>query len=96
MSEKVGRLGRGLQRVNLLSYGRENLRESNVLPMTKRSKRFESVFNAKSKRFECLSSFLKYLFGQKLARFCCFSPQFFTLYIIPFSKQNQTKTEPEV
>ena len=31
MSEKVGRLGRGLQRVNLLSHGRENLRESNVL-----------------------------------------------------------------
>ena len=30
MSEKVGRLGRGLQRVNLLSHGRENLRESNV------------------------------------------------------------------
>ena len=32
MSKKVGRLGRGLQRVNLLSEGRENLRESNVLP----------------------------------------------------------------
>ena len=32
MSEKVGRLGRGLQRVNLSSHGREKLRESNVLP----------------------------------------------------------------
>ena len=32
MSEKVGRLGRGLQRVGLSSHGRENLRESNVLP----------------------------------------------------------------
>ena len=53
-----------------------------------------------SKRFECFSSFLKYLFRHKLASFCCFSQQFFTLYclwvIIPFSKQNQTKTEPEV
>ena len=32
MSEKVGRLDRGLQRVDLSSQGRENLRESNVLP----------------------------------------------------------------
>ena len=32
MSEKVGRLGRGLQRVDLSSHGRENLPESNVLP----------------------------------------------------------------
>ena len=32
MSEKVGRLGRGLQRVDLSSHGRENLRGSNVLP----------------------------------------------------------------
>ena len=52
-----------------------------------------------SKWFECLSSFLEYLFCHKLASFCCFSQQFFTLYclwviIIPFSKQNQTKTEP--
>ena len=52
-----------------------------------------------SKWFECFSSFLEYLFCHKLASFCCFSQQFFTLYclwviIIPFSKQNQTKTEP--
>ena len=32
MSEKVVRLGQGLQRLNLSSHGRENLRESNVLP----------------------------------------------------------------
>ena len=32
MSENVARLGRGLLRVNLSSHGRENLRESNVLP----------------------------------------------------------------
>ena len=32
MNEKVARLGRGLKRVNLLSHGRENLQESNVLP----------------------------------------------------------------
>ena len=32
MSEKVERLGRGMYRVNLLSHGREDLRESNVLP----------------------------------------------------------------
>ena len=31
MSEKVGRLGRGLQRVEVSSYGRENSQESNVL-----------------------------------------------------------------
>ena len=40
MSEKVGRLGRGLYRVNLVPHGRENLQESNVLRdgffMTKR------------------------------------------------------------
>ena len=30
MSEKIGRLGPG-PRVNLLSYGRENLQQSNVL-----------------------------------------------------------------
>ena len=54
-----------------------------------------------SKRFECFSSFLKHLSFHKLASFWCFSQQFCTLYrlwviIIPFSKQNQTKTEPEV
>ena len=32
MSEKVGRLGRGLYRVNLLSQDKENLWQSNVLP----------------------------------------------------------------
>ena len=32
MSEKGGRLGQGLQRVNLLLHGRENLHESNFLP----------------------------------------------------------------
>ena len=32
MSEKVGRLGRGLEIVDLLSHGRENLEKSNVLP----------------------------------------------------------------
>ena len=31
MSKKVGRLGRGVSRVNLLSQGRENLREINFL-----------------------------------------------------------------
>ena len=31
MSEKVGILGRGLQRVEVPSYGRENSQESNVL-----------------------------------------------------------------
>ena len=31
MSEKVGRLGRGLQRVEVSSYGRENSLESIVL-----------------------------------------------------------------
>ena len=54
-----------------------------------------------SKRFECFSSFLKYLLCHKLASFCCFPQQFLTLYciwviIVPFSKQNQTKSEPEV
>ena len=54
-----------------------------------------------SERFEYFSSFLKYLFRHKLAIFCCFSLQIFTLYcpwvsIIPFSKQKQMKTEPEV
>ena len=54
-----------------------------------------------SERFEYFSSFLKYIFRHKLASFCCFSLQIFTLYypwviIIPFSKQKQTKTEPEV
>ena len=43
---------------------------------------------------------LRYLFCYKLACFCCFSQQFFTLYclgvIIPFSKEKETKTEPEV
>ena len=53
-----------------------------------------------SERFEYFSSFLKYIFAI-LASFCCFSLQIFTLYypwviIIPFSKQKQTKTEPEV
>ena len=32
MSEKVGKLGRGLLRGDVSSYGRENLQESNVLP----------------------------------------------------------------
>ena len=32
MSETVGRLGRGLWRVNFSSHDRENLQESNVLP----------------------------------------------------------------
>ena len=32
MSEKLGRLGRGLYRVNLLSHDKENLWQSNVLP----------------------------------------------------------------
>ena len=32
MSEKVERLGRGLQRVEVSSYGRENSQESNALP----------------------------------------------------------------
>ena len=32
MSEKVGRLGRGLERVDVLSRGRENLQGNNVLP----------------------------------------------------------------
>ena len=54
-----------------------------------------------SERFEYFSSFLKYIFGYKTARFCCFSLQIFALYhpwviIIPFSKRKQTKTEPEV
>ena len=62
------------------------------------------VFNTKrgtSERFEFFSSFLKYIFRHKLASFCCFSLQIFTLYyprviIIPFLKQKQAKTEPEV
>ena len=54
-----------------------------------------------SERFEYVSSFLKYIFRNKSASFCCFPLQIFTLYypwviIIPFSKQKQTKTEPEV
>ena len=54
-----------------------------------------------SERFEYFSSFLNYIFRNKLASFCFFSLQIFTLYypwviIIPFSKQKQTKTEPEV
>lgn len=32
MSTKVERLGRGLQRVEVSSYGRENSQESNALP----------------------------------------------------------------
>ena len=32
MSEKVGRLGQGMKRVDVSSHGRENLQESNVLP----------------------------------------------------------------
>ena len=32
MSENVERLGRGLQRVDVSSHGRENLQEANVLP----------------------------------------------------------------
>ena len=32
MSEKVGRLGRGLQIIDISSHGTENLQESNVLP----------------------------------------------------------------
>ena len=53
--------------------------------------------------FLMFNSFLKYLFCHKLASFYCFnrSQRFFTLYclwviIIPFLKQNQTKTESEV
>ena len=34
MSEKVGRLGRGLQRVDVSSHRRENLLETNVLYST--------------------------------------------------------------
>ena len=32
MSEEVGRVGRWLWRIDVSSHGRENLRESNVLP----------------------------------------------------------------
>ena len=103
MSEKVERLGRGMYRVNLLSHGREDLRESNVLPdnFFHDQKRDMTSSVMWSKLFERFSLLLKDLFCHKLASFCCFSQQFFTLYclwviIIPFSKQNQTKTEPEV
>ena len=53
MSEKVGRLGRGLSRVNLLSHGRENLRESNVLPdhFFSRQKEGQSVISHVIKAF---------------------------------------------
>ena len=56
MSEKVGRLGRG--------YGRENLGESNFLPdnFFHDEKREVTSSVTRSKRFECFSSFLKYLF----------------------------------
>ena len=52
-----------------------------------------------SESFGDFGSFLKYIFCRKLASFCCFSLQIFTLsypwvIIIPFSKQKQTKTEP--
>ena len=59
------------------------------------------VISDVSERFQYFSSFLKYIFRHKSASFCCFSLQIFTLYypwviIILFSKQKQTKTEPEV
>ena len=82
MSEKVGRLGRGPQRVNLLSHGREDLRESNADNFFHDQKRDMTSSVTRSKRFECFSSFLKYLFCHKLAVFCCFSQQFFTLYCL--------------
>ena len=49
-----------------------------------------------SERFEYFNSFVKYFFCHKLASFCCFSLQIFTLYypwviIIPFSKQKHRK-----
>ena len=52
-----------------------------------------------SEGFDDFGSFLKYIFCHKLASFCCFSLQIFTLsypwvIIVPFSKQKQTKTEP--
>ena len=52
-----------------------------------------------SKRFEYFS-FLKYISRHKSTSFSCFSLQIFTLHypwviIILFSKQKQTKTEPE-
>ena len=55
----------------------------------------------RSERYKYFNSFLKYNFRHKSARFCCFSLQIFTLYypwviIVSFSKQKQTKTEPEV
>ena len=55
----------------------------------------------RSERCKYFNSFLKYNFRHKSAGFCCFSLQIFTLYypwviIVSFSKQKQTKTEPEV
>ena len=91
MSEKVGRVGRGLWRVNLLSRSRGNFWESNVLPdnFFHDQKRNMTLSVTWSKRVECFSSFLKYLFCNKLARFCCFSQQFFTLYCLSKRKLSQ-------
>ena len=100
MSEKVGRLGGRLQRVDVSSHRRENLLETNVLPDTffLYQKRDMTSSVTWSQRFECFSSFLKYIFRHKLARFCCYSLQIFAPYypwviVIPFSKQKKTKTE---
>ena len=64
MSEKVGRLGRGLYRVNLLSHDKENLWQSNVLPdnFSHHQKRDMTSPVTRSKCFECFSVFLKYFF----------------------------------
>ena len=64
MSEKIGRLGPG-PRVNLLSHGRENLQESDVLHdnfFFHDQKRDMASSVTWSKHFECFSSFLKYFF----------------------------------
>ena len=68
MSEKVGRLGRGLKRDDVSSHGRENLQESDVPPDNFFHYQMRDMTSSVTwlERFEYFSSFLKYIFRHKL------------------------------
>ena len=72
VSEKVGRLGRGLYRVKLSSHGRENLQESCVLPDNcfHDQKRDMTSSGTWSKRFDFFYFVFKVSFCLKLASLC--------------------------
>ena len=63
MSEKVGRVRRGLQRVNLSSHGRENFLPDNFCHDQKRIMTSSVTW---SKRFEFFHSFFMYRFCLKV------------------------------